>query len=496
MTTTHRLVNIRLNYQLITRILGFILVILGIAMLPSALCAYIYDEIACLKAFSLTSVLCIFFGAGLAIAIQPERSKFRTREGYLVVASCWVLASIVGAFPYLLSEFAPNYVDALFESTAGFTTTGCTAMNYDMMPYSLTLWKATGNWLGGMGILVFVISILPALGINGQFIVRAEAPGPVFQKMSVRMSDTAKILYLSYILLSLLEFGLLFFSGSMPAYDALINTMGSISTGGVSVYSEGIAAYNSLFVELVMSAFSILASINFLLYHYTASLKLSYLFHDIELRCFLVLISAGTVLCAAGQYFSGHVSTIGQGLREAFFQVTSFSTTSGYVGTDYCSWPIICQTVLLILMFIGGCAASTSGSVKVIRVILLFKMIKKAFAKKLHPRQVVAIKVGEKATPSYLLSEVTVFILLYILVFLLGALVLSLQNLDMKTTLSTSLAMLSNIGIGFGEGVCTGNYSMFSAPLKAFMSLLMVIGRLELFPIIVLFTSNFWGRDR
>lgn len=272
--------------------------------------------------------------------------------------------------------------------------------------------------------------------------------------------------------------------------------MGSISTGGVSVYTDGIVSYNSLFVELVISIFSILASINFLLYHYAASLKWSYLFRDIELRCFLMLIAGGTVFCAAGQYFSGHVSTMGRALREAFFQVTSMSTTSGYVGTDYCSWPVTCQTILLILMFIGGCAASTSGSVKVIRVMVLFKMIRRAFAKKLHPRQVVAIKVGEKATPAHVVSEITVFILLYILVFLVGALVLSLQNLDMQTTLSTSLAMLSNIGIGFGEGVCTGNYSMFSDPIKVFMSLLMIIGRLELFSIIVLFTRNFWGRDR
>lgn len=496
MATTHRLVNIILNYQLIARILGFLLLILGIAMLPSVLCAYICDEESCLKAFSLVSILCIFFGAAISIAIQPDRSKFRTREGYMVVALCWVLASLIGAFPYLLSGFTPDYINALFESTAGFTTTGCTAMNYDIMPYSLTLWKATSNWLGGMGILVFVISILPALGINGQFIVRAETPGPVFEKMSVRMSDSAKILYLSYLLLSLLEFCLLFFSGSMPAYDALINTMGSISTGGVSVYTDGITAYNSLFVEIVISVFTILASINFLLYHYAAGRKLSYLLHDVELRCFLFLIAGGTVICTVGQYFSGHAATIGQALRETFFQVTSVATTAGYVGTDYCSWPIICQTILVILMFIGGCAASTSGSVKVIRVMVLFKMIGRAFAKQLHPRQVVAIKFGGKATPANVVSEITVFILLYMMVFLAGSLVLSLQNLDMQTTISTSLAMLSNTGIGFGEGISSGNYSMFSDPIKAFMCLMMIIGRLELFSIIVLFTRNFWGSDR
>lgn len=495
MAINDRLVNIILNYQLIARLLGFLMLIVGVAMIPSIICAYVCGETACLHAFAPVAVLSIFIGAALAIAIQPKRSKFRTREGYMVVAACWFLASLVGAFPYMLSGFAPNFMDAFFESTAGFTTTGCNALTYDIMPFSLTLWKATSNWLGGMGILVFVISILPALGINGQFIMRAEAPGPVFQKASVRMSDTAKILYISYILLSLAEFCLLYFGGKMPAFDALINTMGSISTGGVAVYTDGIMAYNSLFVEVVISIFTILASVNFLLYHYAASGKWNYVLQDIELRYFLILVAGGTAICTAVQYMSGQVP-IGQALRTSFFQVTSISTTSGYVGADYCTWPVLCQTVLVILMFIGGCAASTSGSIKVIRVMILFRMIRRAFSKKLHPRQVVAIKVGEKATPANIVSEITVFILLYSLVFLIGSLVISLENMDMQTTLSTTLAMLSNSGIGFGEGVCVGNYSAFSYPMKGFLSLLMIVGRLELFPIVILFTSNFWGRDR
>ncbi len=496
MATTHRLVNILLNYQLIARIMGFLMLIMGIAMLPSVLCAYIYDETACLRSLAVVSVFCMFFGAGITIAVQPERSKFRTREGYMVVAACWVMASLIGTFPYLLSGFAPTFIDALFESTAGFTTTGCTAMNYDMMPNSLTLWKATGNWLGGMGILVFVISILPALGINGQFIVRAEAPGPVFEKTAVRMSDTAKILYISYITLSLIEFCLLFFSKSMPAFDALINTMGSISTGGVGLYSDGIAHYNSLFVELVISVFTILASINFLLYHYAASGKWYYVLRDIELRYFLILIAGGTAICTFGQYFSGQTETFGAALRSSFFQVTSVSTTSGYVGADYILWPAVCQVVLITLMFIGGCAASTSGSVKVIRVMILFRMVRRAFSKMLHPRQVVAIKVGEKATPAHVVSEIAVFILLYALTFLGGSLLLALENMDMASTLSTTLSMLSNTGIGFGEGISAGNYSMFSDPSKVILCLLMIIGRLELFPILILFTRNFWGKDR
>ena len=496
MPTSSKLVNILLNYQLIARIFGFLLLILGVAMIPSIICAQVYDEFKCLQALLITASQCLFWGIIIVIAMRPKRTKFRTREGYIVVAACWIVASLVGTFPYMISGFAPNFFDAFFESTAGFTTTGCTAFNFDVMPNSLILWKATGNWLGGMGILVFVISILPALGINGQFIVRAEAPGPVFEKMSVRMSDTAKILYLSYILLSLTECLLLHFGGKMPAFDALINTMGSISTGGVSIYSDGIMHYNSLFVELVISVFTIFASINFLLYHYAASGKWHYVLKDIELRYFLFFIAVATIICSLAQVISGNAATFGNALRYSFFQVTSFATTAGYAGSDYGSWPSICAAVLIILMLIGGCAASTSGSIKVIRIMIMFKMIRRAFKKKLHPRQIVAIKVGEKATPAHVVSEITVFVLVYILVFLIGALLLSLQNLDFETTLSTTLAMLSNTGIGLGDGAEVGNYSMFSNGLKPVMCLLMIIGRLEMFPIIVLFTKNFWGRDR
>ncbi len=496
MATNNKLAKTLLNYKLIARILGFLLLIMGAAMIPSIICAHIYGEFKCFQALLITNSQCLFWGAILVIAMRSERSKFRTREGYIVVASCWVIASFIGSFPYMLSGFAPNFWDALFESTAGFTTTGCTAFNFDIMPNSLVLWKATGNWLGGMGILVFVISILPALGINGQFIVRAEAPGPVFEKISVRMSDTAKTLYLSYFSLSIIEFLLLLLGSDMPAFDALINTMGSISTGGVAIYADGIMHYDSLFVELVISIFTILASVNFLLYHYAASGKWRYVLKDIELRYFMGLIAGGTLICTLAQYFSGTTSSIGSALRASFFQITSISTTSGYVGSDYCTWPPICSAIIILLMFIGGCAASTSGSVKVIRVMTLMKMVRRAFTKKMHPRQVVAIKVGEKATPAHVVSEITVFILLYALVFLVGSLLLALQNMDMETTLSTTLAMLSNTGIGLGEGANIGNYSMFSNGLKPVLCMLMIIGRLEMFPIIILFTRNFWGKDR
>lgn len=489
-------INTTLNYQLILKILGMITLIIGASMLPALLCAWLFHETNCLRSLSFSAFITIGFGAGVAIAMKSSKARFRSREGYIVVALCWIIASIFGALPYYLSDFSQSYIDCFFEATAGFTTTGCSAIGDAVLPRSLLLWKAISHWLGGMGILVFVISILPALGVNGQMIARAEAPGPVLEKMTVRMSDSAKILYLTYITLTFLEFCLLCFSRTMGPFDALVNTLGSISTGGLFAHPEGIAFYNSLYVEIVISLFTILASVNFILYHYAVTRKWNYVLHDIEFRSYLRIIATAVLLCTAGLYCSGSYSSLGKALRDSFFQVVSLSTTSGYSSADYTCWPTICQVVLFTLFFIGGCAASTSGSLKVIRVLVLFKLIWRGFYKRIHPRSVVAIKLNGKAVPAPVVSSITVFILMYMALFLFSCLVLSLQNLDMETTISTAAAMMSNTGIAFGEIGNLGNYSVYCTPLKLYLSLLMIMGRLELFTIVILFTRSFWGKDR
>ncbi len=488
--------NVTLNYQAIVKILGIIVLIIGFSMLPALLCAYIYEESDNFRALLISACATILLGGGVTVLVRPVKARFRAREGYLVVALCWFIASLVGTLPYFFSDFTENFIDGFFESTAGFTTTGCTVIDYDAMPKSLLMWKAISHWLGGMGILVFVISILPALGINGQTIVRAEAPGPVFQKMTVRMSDSAKILYVTYFSLTVLEFVLLCFSASMPVFDALINTLGSISTGGLLTYAEGVAYYDSVYVEVIISIFTILASINFILYHYAVTRKWRYVLEDIELRAFLAIIIGSTALCTAALYIFGDYPQMGKALRDSFFQVVSILTTSGYASTDYTLWPTVCQMILFILMFIGGCAASTSGSIKVIRVLVVLKLVWRGFYKRIHPRSVVAVRLGDKPVPAPVVSSITVFVLMFMSLFLFSCLVLSLQNLDLETTISTALAMLSNTGIAFGEIGASGNYALFSDPLKLYLSLLMIVGRLELFTIIVLFTRNFWGRDR
>ncbi|MEE0771564.1 MAG: TrkH family potassium uptake protein [Anaerovoracaceae bacterium] len=484
-----------INYKAILRILGSILLIIGISMIIPLIYAVVTGDSAAAGAFAKCAPPTILAGGAMFFFIRAPKAKFRAREGYIVVASCWVMAALVGAFPYMLSGFAENYVDAIFESTSGFTTTGCTAVDNAFLSRSLMLWKAISHWLGGMGILVFVISLLPALGINGQMIARAETPGPVLEKMTFRMSDSAKILYITYFSFTIAEFILLMLSGKMPLFDAVINTMGSISTGGLMVRPEGIAYYDSLYVEIVISVFCILASLNFVLYHYLMTGKISYFLKDIELRAFIIILAVSIFICTMGLALQSDSGFAGA-LRESFFQVTSMFTTAGYARSPYTVWPSVCQMVLITVMFIGGCAASTSGGIKVIRLLVMLKLIWRGCVKRIHPRSVVAVKVGGNAISAPVVSQITVFILMYMTIFLFSSLFMSLQGLDMETTITATLAMMSNTGASFGEAASLGNFSMFHPVFKLYLSGLMIIGRLELFTIIILFTRNFWGRDR
>ncbi|MGN0693623.1 MAG: TrkH family potassium uptake protein [Lentihominibacter sp.] len=488
------MVNVNINYKAMVRILGIIILITGLAMAIPWIFAEVTGDTASLKGFRIGVPVSVVLGGLLSFFLKSDRAKFRVREGYIVVASCWAVAILAGTLPYYFSSFTDSFIDALFESTSGFTTTGCSAVAGDPLSDSLLLWKAITNWMGGMGILVLAISILPALGVNGQFIVRAEAPGPAFQKTTVRMSDSAKVLYVTYFAFTLIEFILLMLSGKMPAFDALIATMGSISTGGLTVHPEGIAFYDSIFVEVVISAFCILSSVNFVLYHYLVTGKGSYLLKDIELRAYLIIILAAILICTAGLVFVNGDEP-GTALRDAGFQVVSMATTAGYTRSPYVVWPVVCQITLIVLMFIGGCSSSTAGSIKVVRVLVMLKLIFRGGTKRVHPRSVVAVKLGKNAVSAPVVSAITAFILTYMLVLLVSVFILSFQGFSLDTTLTAALAMLSNTGAAFGEAAASGNFSMFHPVLKLYLSGLMIMGRLELFTIMILFSRTFWGKN-
>ena len=484
------------NYKAIVRILGTSSLIIGITMLIPLCFAAATHETAAIHAFGICAPVTIAIGLILVVAFRFDRSDFHSRDGFLIVTLCWLLASLVGMFPYQLSGVTDSWIDAFFESTSGMSTTGCTILPYGVTSHSLLLWKTLSCWLGGMGILVFVISVLPALGISGQTIVRAEAPGPVYQKTTTRITNSTRALYITYALFTVIEYFLLMCSGEMTRFEAAITALGTVSTGGLSPVPGGIASFNSIYVEVVIAIFCMLASINFVLYQHVVSGRIREAIRDVEMRAFLVIILFSTIVCTIGLLRAGS-HDLPHAIGEAFFQSASMSSTAGYVKTSGLIWPVSCQFILLTSMIIGGCASSTAGSVKVVRILVMLRLISRGCIRRIHPRSVVAVKVGGNAVSAQVVSNITAFLLTFAGITILSGLVLSLQGYDAETNLTTAIAMLSNTGTAVTHAVATGCFSFYEDPiLKLYLCGLMITGRLELFTVIILFTRNFWGRNR
>ncbi|MFV0515914.1 MAG: TrkH family potassium uptake protein [Aminipila sp.] len=481
------------NYRIIFKIVNIVTIIIGVAMLFPMITAAIYDEWKEVVIFATLSILMIAIPTIILSFLRAVPSHLRIREGYLIVTLCWMTASILGALPYLLSGQTTSVIDAFFESVSAFTTTGSTLFDMDLMAKSILMWKGICNWLGGMGILVLAISILPALGIDCKVLVEAEVPDPVFNKISNRISDSAKNLYLFYIVFTVVEFVLLLAS-PMNTFDALINTMSSVSTSGMPGMSYAITRYNSFYVEAIIGIFTFLTSVNFTFYYFIIHRNWKTVFSSIELRAFICLILIGSALVSLNLYFTNTYDLL-RSFRYGIFQVVSMATTSGFSIIGYADWPAFSLTILVVLMLIGGCSLSTCGAIKVVRVLVMIKLVIRGFYKRIHPRSVVAVKIGSKPVSAQRVSSITIYIMLYLIITLFGAILLSLQNLDFETTLSSSLAMISNIGVGFGD-VANGDFSIYCRPLRLVLCFLMIAGRLEIFTLISLFMPSFWNPDK
>ncbi|MGI6721727.1 MAG: TrkH family potassium uptake protein [Anaerovoracaceae bacterium] len=484
-----------LRYRTLIKLSSFMLMITGIAMLPSFLCARIYGQVNAEWGFLLTGGISAIVGFILFNFVHASPKGLTSRDGYMAVIMSWLLCSLIGTIPYLASGEVTSFADALFESVAGYTTTGATVLSHHLSN-PLILWKVTCHWLGGMGILIFVISILPALGTGGQRIASAEAPGPELSKMAPRMTDFSKMLYLIYSTLTAVEWLMLWLGSKMNAFEALINAMGSISTAGMFMHPKGIAYYNSVYVEVVISVFTILASVNFIVYMHLMRRNFDSVRKNMEIRIFLAMIAVGTAIVTAALRISGTFPTVASSLRHAFFQVTSFATTSGFAMDDYNKWPSICLALFFILLFVGGCAASTSGGLKVIRVSVMLKLIARGLHLRIHPRSVRAVKLGKTVISAPMANMVTCFILLYGILFFVGSVIMSLQGLDMETTLSSTASMMSTTGISIGDIGSTGNFGVYCPALKIFCCVLMTTGRLELIAVVLLLFPSYWNPDR
>jgi len=483
------------NHRLIFKTVSVILLFEGLAMLlPFGFACY-FHETSSATSFFCTMIVCIAFGETMRRTIKKTDKKVKTREGYFVVIVSWLVVILVGSIPYLLANQGYNFFESWFESCAGWTTTGATAVGLESMPKSLVLWKTIESWLGGMGIIVLTISIFPRLGIGGQKMAAAEVPGPELEKLTARFGDTAKVSYRIYLGLTVIEL-LLLLPTDMGPYYALINTLSTISTAGIVDLSGTQAAFViTPYIKAVLAASSLAGSMSFIAYFFLFIGKWRIAVRNYETRVYLIIIGAAALIISFSLYGSGaygsYLSSLGNGL----VQVISFASTSGFIIADIGSWPTLCKVVLLCIVIIGGCGFSTSGSIKVIRAIVGFKIIMRGIYKRIHPQSVKPIMVQGKPISAQNASSITVFILLYFAIFIFSALVISLENQDMETTLSTVVAAFTNNGTGFGK-MTTSYFGIYSWFGQFYISLLMLAGRLEMYAVIVLFSRSFWNSDR
>ncbi|GAB1476665.1 TrkH family potassium uptake protein [Bacillota bacterium] len=485
-----------LNIPSIAKVMSFVAMLLGVAMIPSAVVSVIYGEYMTALTFALIIVPLLAAGAFISSLINVKVSKLKLREGIFIVAASWIFASLLGCIPYLATDSIHGFVNAFFESVAGFTTTGATIItDVESLSKGILFWRSFSQWLGGMGILVFAISILPSLGISGQYMAKAETPGINLSKVVPRMSDSAKILYIIYTVFTLSAIILLKFGG-LSLFDSAIVSMGSVASGGLSNYNAGIPHFKSVYVEFIAASFTILSCVNYTLYYSAIRRRFKEFFSNSELRVFLIILFGSGLLISANLWWGGNYESVGESLRHGLFQSSSFMTTAGHYSANFDTWPTFSKMLLFMLMIMGASSASTGGGIKVIRVIILFKLIRRGIFMRLHPNAVMPVKIQDKTIASAMVSGVVSFLSLYVVIFFISMLILSLENFDFITTITAVASTLNNSGMGMELIGPTGSYAIFPTFSKIYMSFLMLLGRLELFTILLILTPSFWNPDR
>lgn len=477
-----------MNYGIVAKVLGNLLALEAAMMVPSLLISFYYQQHDT-TAFCLSILLTGIVGLLLS-KLTPGQQKIKAKEGLAIVAWGWLLVSLFGALPFVFSGSVPSLADAIFETISGFTTTGATVIaDVEALPLGLLFWRSFTHWMGGMGILVFTVALLPTLGVGGFQIFKAESPGPVAGKIAPRIKDTAKILYITYIAITLLEIVLLCLGG-MSLFEAAVHTFGTVGTGGFSTRNASVGAFPSTFVHLVITVFMILSGVNFSLYFAAYQGKWKQALHNEELRLYLGIIAVATILI--GCNIAGNYQHLGLALKDAFFQVGSIITTTGYSTVDFDAWPTFSKAILFLLMFVGGCAGSTAGGMKSIRILALLKLIKREVAKIFHPRAYLPVKVDKKVLADDTITSITSFFALYVIVFVLGTIVVSLEGVDLETAASSVAATLGNIGPGLRLVGPTQTFGFYSSASKLLLSVFMLLGRLELFTIVALLSPRAW----
>ena len=478
----------------IIRLLSRFVLLFAITLLFPLIVALIYQEIALLPAFLIPIALCIVVAGTSFIISFRNRARLSSRSGFLVVTLCWIIAALVGSLPFYISGAIPLYVDALFESMSGFTTTGASILSdIEILPRAILFWRSLTHWLGGMGIIALVVALFPLLG-GGDLLLRAELPGLTVDKIAPKIAQTAKLLWLIYLGLTVLESTLLMLGG-LDLFDALTQTFGTLATGGFSTKNASIGHWRSPFITAVVTFFMICAGTNFNLLYRLATGKIKTLLRDPEWRVYICIFLGASLIIGITQFRSTNGSSLWNTLLNAGFQSASILTTTGYVTEDFSLWNSGAQAVLLVLMFCGACSGSTGGGIKIVRLLLLAKQGSGEMKYLLHPQAVFETKMGiHSPNRRAVVQAVSGFVALYMMIVLLVTVVIALYGYDIITSLSTALATLGNIGPGFSRIGPAYNYSFYPVSLKYLLVGIMLCGRLEIFTVLILFLPRFWQR--
>ena len=478
-----------MNYSIVFYIIGWILNLEAAFMSLGCITALIYGEKAGWS-FVVSILLCLVIGLPLTVR-KPSSHIFYLRESFVSTALGWIALSCMGALPFLFSGVLHNPADALFETVSGFTTTGSSIFtDVEVLPRCILFWRSFTHWIGGMGVLVFLL-ILPPLAVGGRMnLMKAESPGPSVSRLVPKVQTTAKILYIIYIIMTLVEIVLLL-AGGMPLFDSLVITFGTAGTGGFGIRNDSCAGYTT-YQQVVITVFMILFGVNFNFYFLLAVKKGRQTLQSEEVRAYLLIILAAVLLIAVN--IRGYFSHFWQAVQQSAFQVGSIITTTGYATTDFNLWPEFSRTILVMLMFVGACAGSTGGGIKVYRLLIMVKTVKKELRQLLHPRSIKKIQIDGKAVEHEVVRSTNVFLIVYLLIFIFSILLVSLDNKDLITNFTAVAATLNNIGPGLGDVGPLGNFSGFSNFSKLVMTFDMLAGRLELFPLLLLFMRSTWKK--
>ena len=480
-----------MNFRAAFRYLGRLILLLAVAELAPLICALIYNERQAVIAFAASALITALVGGVMTLASSRDGEIYR-REGILIVAGSWILASVFGALPYLFTGTFTLPIDALFESASGITTTGASLMtDIEAHGRAILFWRSFSQWLGGMGIVVLFVALLPELGPGARFLYKLEVPGPSAEALQPRIHDTAAILWKLYLAFTVAETVLLMLVG-MGLYDALTHTFSTLSTGGFSPRNASVGAFDSVAIEIIIVFFMIVAGANFSLYFGMRKRRGRNLFRDSEFRLYAAILAGASLVVTWSLLSSGTTDHFGRALLDSVFQVVSITTTTGFATADFNLWPVLSTMILVGLMFVGGCAGSTSGSMKIMRMVIGMKSAWRELRLMFSPNSVLSVFVGGKAVPDSIVRSVSGFFILYVSTWAVGTLILSIKGPDLITAATAAAATIGNIGPGLNAVGPIENYAFFSGWDKALMVLLMWLGRLEIYSIAALLTRSFW----